>query len=65
MDDEYDDDDDEGDFMIDDEEFDEFLKKLDTTRNIGPFIPSPEAMDDLCPCGSGLKYKDCCGKFRF
>ncbi len=45
------------------EELNEFLKKLHKTRNIGPFIPSPKTMDDLCPCGSGLKYKDCCGKF--
>lgn len=48
---------------IDDAELNEFLKKLHKTRNIGPFIPSPKTMDDLCPCGSGLKYKDCCGKF--
>ncbi len=47
---------------IDDAELNEFLKKLHKTRNIGPFIPSPKTMDDLCPCGSGLKYKDCCGK---
>ena len=39
-----------------------FLKKLHKSRNIGPFIPSPKTMNDLCPCGSGLKYKDCCGK---
>ena len=45
------------------QELNEFLKKLHKTRNIGPFIPSPKTMDDLCPCGSGLKYKDCCGKF--
>ncbi|PIE32422.1 hypothetical protein CSA56_15550 [candidate division KSB3 bacterium] len=45
------------------EELNEFLKNLHKTRNIGPFIPSPRTMDDLCPCGSGLKYKDCCGKF--
>ncbi len=44
------------------EELNEFLRKLHKTRNIGPFIPSPKTMDDLCPCGSGLKYKDCCGK---
>lgn len=49
--------------MDDGEELNEFLKKLHKTRNIGPFIPSPKTMDDLCPCGSGLKYKDCCGKF--
>ena len=47
----------------DDAELNEFLKKLHKTRNIGPFIPSPKTMDDLCPCGSGLKYKDCCGRF--
>ena len=45
------------------EELNEFLRKLHKTRNIGPFIPSPKTMDDLCPCGSGLKYKDCCGKY--
>jgi hypothetical protein len=44
------------------EELNEFLRTLHKTRNIGPFIPSPKAMDDVCPCGSGLKYKDCCGK---
>lgn len=55
--------DDELDFAEDKEELNEFLKKLHKTRNIGPFIPSPKTMDDLCPCGSGLKYKDCCGKF--
>jgi len=53
---------DEIDFIDDDEELNEFLRKLHKTRNIGPFIPSPKTMDDLCPCGSGLKYKDCCGK---
>jgi hypothetical protein len=52
----------EGDVPIDDEELNDFLKKLHKSRNIGPFIPSPKTMDDLCPCGSGLKYKDCCGK---
>lgn len=60
-DDEYDGDD--IDFTDDGEALNEFLKKLHKTRNIGPFIPSPKTMDDLCPCGSGLKYKDCCGKF--
>jgi hypothetical protein len=53
---------DEVDFLDDDEELNDFLRKLHKTRNIGPFIPSPKTMDDLCPCGSGLKYKDCCGK---
>ena len=53
---------DEVDFLDDDEELNEFLRKLHKTRNIGPFIPSPKTMDDPCPCGSGLKYKDCCGK---
>ena len=59
---EFDDEDDaeEGD---DSAELNEFLSKLHKTRNIGPFIPSPKTMDDICPCGSGLKYKDCCGKF--
>ena len=56
-------DDDESDEDADGEELNEFLKNLHTTRNIGPFIPSPKTMDDLCPCGSGIKYKDCCGKF--
>jgi hypothetical protein len=62
---EEDDDEFEGDdidLREDDEELNEFLKKLHKNRNIGPFIPSPKTMDDLCPCGSGLKYKDCCGK---
>lgn len=60
--DEYDEDLEEDD-SADDAELNEFLKKLHKTRNIGPFIPSPKTMDDLCPCGSGLKYKDCCGRF--
>lgn len=59
---EYDEDLEEDD-SADDAELNEFLKKLHKTRNIGPFIPSPKTMDDLCPCGSGLKYKDCCGRF--
>jgi ABC-type multidrug transport system fused ATPase/permease subunit len=50
------------DFDEESEELNEFLKKLHKTRNIGPFIPSPKTMNDFCPCGSGLKYKDCCGK---
>lgn len=54
--------DDEMDLDDDGEELNEFLRKLHKTRNIGPFIPSPKTMNDLCPCGSGLKYKDCCGK---
>lgn len=53
----------DGDTLDDGTELNEFLKKLHKTRNIGPFIPSPKTMDDLCPCGSGLKYKDCCGRF--
>jgi uncharacterized protein YchJ len=53
---------DEVEMLDDDEEFNDFLRKLHKSRNIGPFIPSPKTMDDLCPCGSGLKYKDCCGK---
>jgi len=55
-------DDDDVEALADDEEFNEFLKTLHKSRNIGPFIPSPKTMNDLCPCGSGLKYKDCCGK---
>ena len=67
FDDDEDEDDDESDeddveALNDDEEFNEFLRKLHKSRNIGPFIPSPKTMNDLCPCGSGLKYKDCCGK---
>jgi hypothetical protein len=64
----FDDDDDEDDddepaaLDDDDEEFNEFLRTLHKSRNIGPFIPSPKTMNDLCPCGSGQKYKDCCGK---
>ena len=54
--------DEERDLQDDDEELNEFLRRLHKSRNIGPFIPSPKTMDDLCPCGSGLKYKDCCGK---
>ena len=54
--------DEERDLQDDDEELNEFLRKLHKSRNIGPFIPSPKTMNDLCPCGSGLKYKDCCGK---
>lgn len=64
-DDDEDDDDEEdedSEALADDEEFNDFLQKLHKSRNIGPFIPSPKTMDDLCPCGSGLKYKDCCGK---
>jgi hypothetical protein len=53
---------DEVDFDDDGEELNEFLRKLHKTRNIGPFIPSPKTMNDFCPCGSGLKYKDCCGR---
>ena len=65
-----DEEDEDGDFddaepgeLDDGEELNDFLKTLHTTRNIGPFIPSPKSMDDICPCGSGIKYKDCCGKF--
>lgn len=58
----YDDDEEGFEFDDDREELNEFLKTLQKARNIGPFIPSPKSMNDLCPCGSGLKYKDCCGK---
>ncbi len=57
------DDEDDAEESDDSAELNEFLSKLHKTRNIGPFIPSPKTMDDICPCGSGLKYKDCCGKF--
>ena len=63
LDEDEEDDEEEGDMLDDGTELNEFLKKLHKTRNIGPFIPSPKSMDDLCPCGSGLKYKDCCGRF--
>lgn len=53
----------ETDELDDSEELNELLKNLHKTRNIGPFIPSPKTMEDICPCGSGIKYKDCCGKF--
>ena len=53
---------DDVDFNEDGEELNEFLRKLHKNRNIGPFMSSPKTLDDLCPCGSGLKYKDCCGK---
>ncbi len=33
-------------------------KKLDTVRRVDPKV----GRNDLCPCGSGQKYKKCCGK---
>ena len=33
-------------------------KKVETIRNKGPKI----GRNDPCPCGSGKKYKNCCGK---
>ena len=35
-------------------------QKVATIRNVGPKI----GPNDPCPCGSGKKYKKCCGKKR-
>jgi len=42
-------------------------KNLSTNKEAGPAIRQPKAVkepgrNDLCPCGSGKKYKNCCGK---
>jgi uncharacterized protein YecA (UPF0149 family) len=31
----------------------------------GRFVPWPPRRNDRCWCGSGLKYKRCCGALRF
>lgn len=40
----------------DEDDLNEFLKKINKSRR-------SITMNELCPCGSGLKRKDCCGKF--
>ncbi|MBU2644703.1 SEC-C domain-containing protein [bacterium] len=30
-------------------------------RNQGPKLSRKPGRNDSCPCGSGLKYKKCCG----
>ncbi|GHT38350.1 hypothetical protein FACS189427_12370 [Planctomycetales bacterium] len=38
-------------------------KKLEPIRNRGPVYHGPAVgKNELCPCGSGKKYKRCCGK---
>jgi uncharacterized protein YecA (UPF0149 family) len=34
-----------------------------TARPVSPFVaPMKVGRNDPCPCGSGKKYKNCCGK---
>ncbi len=47
----------EDDDIYDDEkDLNEFLRKISKSRK-------SVTRNDLCPCGSGLKLKDCCGEF--
>ena len=42
------------------------LQKIDfvkASKNAGPYIKDKiPGRNDLCQCGSGKKYKNCCGK---
>lgn len=41
---------------------DGFWNQFDKTDNVVPFTPRPTiGRNDPCPCGSGKKYKKCCG----
>ena len=62
------DEEDEG--YFDDDEFDEFDDEFDENNNSFPdnykstlpYVADPKTgRNDLCPCGSGKKYKKCCG----
>jgi len=35
-----------------------------TSRSSGPVSPPKPSLNALCPCGSGKKYKRCCGAER-
>jgi hypothetical protein len=42
----------------------EILRHIQNERNVGPNQPSkPIGRLDPCPCGSGKKYKHCCGAY--
>lgn len=47
----------DGDYDLygDEDDLNEFLRKINKSRR-------SMTMNELCPCGSGLKRKDCCGK---
>ena len=34
----------------------------ETSANVSPIIKNKPGRNDLCPCGSGKKYKKCCGR---
>jgi preprotein translocase subunit SecA len=40
------------------------IEKEAATRNIGVKSAEKVGRNDPCPCGSGKKYKKCCGKFK-
>jgi len=52
----YEDYDEDYDSYGDESDLNEFLKKINKSRR-------SMTMNELCSCGSGLKRKDCCGKF--
>ncbi|MCP4482013.1 MAG: preprotein translocase subunit SecA [bacterium] len=55
------DDDNDGDFDLL-HEFDTFSKSLEGKNSVEKKSSSKVGRNDACPCGSGKKYKKCCGK---
>lgn len=53
-------------FLGDDSEDDEFDEDMDDEEWPEPVVRDPEKVgrNDPCPCGSGKKYKKCCGRNR-
>ncbi|WP_241201379.1 SEC-C metal-binding domain-containing protein, partial [Campylobacter fetus] len=46
----------------DDENTDRALEKMQDEANLQNKFEKKPARNEPCPCGSGKKYKDCCGK---
>ncbi len=46
----------------DDENTDRALEKMQDEANLQNKFEKKPARNESCPCGSGKKYKDCCGK---
>ncbi|MDV2490928.1 MULTISPECIES: preprotein translocase subunit SecA [Campylobacter] len=46
----------------DDENTDRALEKMQDETNLQNKFEKKPARNEPCPCGSGTKYKDCCGK---
>ena len=61
--DDYDDENDDDEYDDFDDDYDEEDEVINTFKKQPPFTSEKKiGRNELCPCGSGKKYKNCCGK---